>query len=123
MYKHNTEQPMILEDDEGKVSLPRALFRGVFETFLPYKYTAIVAVLELSGSILLVAVVFSIAIEYQVFKDFTVIGESFLTLLTVMLPRLFGMLSSSGFIALKEQMIDKQVEAYIRNNVVLIQDE
>jgi hypothetical protein len=100
-------------------SLPRAVFDQVTEVVSPHQASAAAALLRLLASLLTISVFFLVIWEYQLFADVTDTSEAFLSLATVSVPRLFGIMASAGYQRVRQVRKEHCVAVIIENTTEL----
>jgi hypothetical protein len=103
-------------------SLPRSVFEKVCEEVSPHQVNAVGALLQLTASLLSVCLFFIIIWYYQLFSNVTETTETFLSLVTVSIPQLFGILKSAGFKKVCQLRTEFVVQAQLNELTVLRDD-
>ncbi|ELT99163.1 hypothetical protein CAPTEDRAFT_215885 [Capitella teleta] len=123
ILKRDINREILELDDEwnvGSIAMPRSLLYDVIRGVLPYKQQVAITLLRLFSCLSLVLFLFLIAVEFQIFHEFTLIGETVLTVLTVSIPQVLGMLRSDAADALIEMKNEETIESIIIDSCMLI---
>lgn len=91
--------------------------RQVCKKYRPYRKNVIKTILKLLGSLMVIAFLFAITIEFQVFQQFSAVGETLLMVFTVSIPGLLGMLKSDGQKDLSKADLNQKMTATIKGLV------
>ena len=86
----------IIRFQNGDVAIPKCVFYQVSEDHMPYGQTVCKMLARLFVHLLIISFLFVIIIDFQVLDQFSELGESFITIITVSLPGLFGQIKSEG---------------------------
>ena len=84
------------QDSNGDVAIPKSLFAQVSEEHMPYGKKVLKMLSTLCVHLTIVSFLFVVVVDFQVLDQFSELGESFVTVITVSLPSLFGLLYSDG---------------------------
>ena len=106
-------EPLYLRMTNGEVSIPRRIFYDIVNAFMPYKAQVISTLLRLTATFGVIVLLFALITKFNIFNQFTNIGDSFLTVGTVMLPALLGMTKSATHQALKNQRRETKMKSWL----------
>ncbi len=113
VLKEKPHEPLYVKTSEGECSIPRRVFYDIVHAYRPY-WTEIIATFTRLFLIFTVIIVIFVLIQtYQIGDALTDVGETFLTIGTVMLPSLLGMDKSSSHQGLAEQRRDTQILTWL----------
>ena len=85
-----------------ELALPRGVFDEICSLILPYRVYMAKTILKLVATVAFIVLLFALVNEYQIFSDVTSTSEALLSILTVSIPRVLGMMKSEGYTALRE---------------------
>lgn len=108
-------EPLYLKAPDGEVSIPRRVFYEICQVYRPYTKEVGTTFLRLFLSFTLIVLLFMLIIKFQIFEEFSEVGETMLTLGTVTLPSLLGALKSSSHQALSDQRRDSYVRTWLES--------
>ena len=102
------------QDSNGDVAVPKSLFCKVSEEQMPYSKKVLKMLSTLCVHLTIVSFLFVVVVGFQVLDQFSELGESFVTVITVSLPSLFGLLYSDGQKTLEESKQFNRVTATLK---------
>ncbi len=114
-------EPLYIKTTNGEVSIPRRVFYDVANAFMPYRAQVIATLIRLAATFVMIIVMFALIKKFNIFDQFTNIGDTFLTIGTVMLPALLGVSKSSYHQSLKNQRREEQIMSWL-NKITVIRE-
>ena len=102
------------QDSNGDVAIPKSLFSKVSEEHMPYGKEVLKMISTLCIHLTIVSFLFTVVVDFQVLDQFSELGESFVTVITVSIPSLLGMLHSDGQRSLEESKQFNRVRATLK---------
>ena len=105
------------QDSNGDVAIPKSLFNKVSEEHKPYGKEVLKMLSTLCVHLTIVSFLFIVVVDFQVLDQFSELGESFITVITVSIPSLLGMLYSDGQRSLEESKQFNRVRATLKRLV------
>ena len=116
--KHKSFPLMKLQN--GDIAIPKCVFYQVSEDQMPYGQSVCKMLTKFFSHLLIISFLFVIIIDFQVLDQFSELGESFITIITVSLPGLFGQIKSEGHKSLQD---DQQFNRIKTSLSKLIEDK
>ena len=111
---HSLKNFPLRQDSNGDVAIPKSLFCKVSKEHMPYGKKVLKMLSTLCVHITIVSFLFVVVVDFQVLDQFSELGESFVTVITVSLPSLFGLLHSDGEKTLEESKQFNRVRATLK---------
>ncbi len=106
-------EPLYLKTTDGEVSIPRRVFYDIAKAFLPYKTEVFATLTRLALTFAIIAIIFALIQKFKIFDEFSDIGDTFLTMGTVMLPTLLGVSKSASHQGLRDQRRDARILTWL----------
>ena len=103
-------EPLYVETKDGEASIPRRIFYEICKVYRPYRKEVTVTFARLFVSVAMVIMIFALIIKFKIFEEFSEVGETMLTVGTVTLPSVLGMLKSQTH----QSLSDKRRNSHIR---------
>ncbi|ELT93180.1 hypothetical protein CAPTEDRAFT_201402 [Capitella teleta] len=94
-------------------AIPYAAYDYVCGYVQPHRSNVARSIFQLLASLFCISVFFAIILEYQIFEDVTKTSETFLSVITVMLPRVIGVMKTEGYEELKGMRQARAIEALL----------
>ncbi len=110
--------PLIVQYEDGHISIPKQIFIDICEKYMPYKRQVFKCFIELFASISAIIFLFLIALEFQVFAEFSTFGETVFTMATMSVPYLCSIFRSEVYASLVQAKVNKEIEASIRGCMI-----
>ena len=95
---------------DGEASIPRRIFYDVCKVYRPYAKEIMATFTRLFISFALMIIIFALIIKFQIFEEFSEVGETMLTIATATLPSVLGMLKSETH----QELSDQRRESHLR---------
>ena len=95
---------------DGEASIPRRIFYDVCKVYRPYAKEVTATFTRLFISFALMIIIFALIIKFQIFEEFSEVGETMLTIATATLPSVLGMLKSETH----QELSDQRRESHLR---------
>ena len=111
---HSLKSFPLRQDSNGDVAIPKSLFCKVSKEHMPYGKKVLKMLSTLCVHLTIVSFLFVVVVDFQVLDQFSELGESFVTVITVSLPSLFGLLHSDGEKTLEESKQFNRVRATLK---------
>ena len=89
------DQPLFLKTEDGETSIPTKVFYDICDEYRPYAKQVQVTCFRLFLSIFLIVGIFLLILKFNIFDEFSEVGETMLTVATVTLPSLLGLMKSA----------------------------
>ncbi len=106
-------EPLYIETTDGEASIPRRVFYDITKAFIPYKKEVFATLTRLALTFAVIAIIFSLIQKFKIFDEFSDIGDTFLTMGTVMLPTLLGVSKSAPHQGLRDQRRDAKIKTWL----------
>ena len=110
VVKQQPCEPLYVQTVDGESSIPRRVFYEVCWAYRPYARAVVATLGRLSVTFALIIVIFVLIIKFNIFSEFTEVGEPLLTAATVTLPLILGISKS----ATHQELSDQRREIHIR---------
>jgi hypothetical protein len=94
-------------------AIPYTAYQYVCDVIQPHRSNIARTIVRLVASLFCISVFFAIIIEYQVFDSVTKTSEAFLSVVTVSLPRVIGLMKTEGYQELKNMRQRYAIEALL----------
>ena len=95
-------EPLYVKTKDGEASIPRRIFYDVCKVY-GYAKEVTATFTRLFISFALMIIIFALIIKFQIFEEFSEVGETMLTIATATLPSVLGMLKSETHQELSDQ--------------------
>ena len=118
VVKHFPYEPLYLQTTDGEASIPRRIFYEICRVYKSYTKEVAFTSLKLLLSFALMIVVYVIIIRFQIFDQLSTAGEALITLGTVTLPAVLGVLRSSSQETLSHQRRKSYLTIWLKNITV-----
>ena len=103
-------EPLYVRTKDGEASIPRRIFYEVCKVYRPYAKEVTTTFTRLFISFALMIIIFALIIKFQIFEEFSEVGETMLTIATATLPSVLGMLKSETH----QDLSDQRRESHLR---------
>ena len=113
----NQRIKLLQKDKEGGVSIPKHVFKALCKKYRPYRRQLSRTILKLLASLVAIAFLFAVTIQFHVFHQFSAVGETLFVAFTVSIPGLLGMLKSEEQKTLGRSEMEQKILATIRTMV------
>ena len=108
-------EPLHVKTRDGEASIPRCIFYEVCKVYRPYAKEVTTTFTRLFLSFAMVIIIFALIIKFQIFEEFSEVGETMLTIATATLPSVLGMLKSSTHQGLSDQRRESHIRTWLEN--------
>ncbi len=115
VMKHKPYEPLYVRTTDGEASIPRRVFYEICRVYRPYRKEVTTTFTRLFLSFALMIVIFVLIVRFQIFEEFSEVGETLLTVATVTLPSVLGMMKSSSHKSLSDQRRDSYLRTWLEN--------
>ena len=113
MVKLKPHEPLYVKTKDGEASIPRRIFYDICKVYRPYVREVISTFIRLFVSFALIIIVFSLIVKFQIFDELSGEWETLLTIGTVALPSMLGMLRSSSHQVLSDRRRKSKIRAWL----------
>ena len=103
-------EPLYVKTRDGEASIPRRIFYDICKVYRPYAKEVTATFTRLFISFALMIIIFALIIKFQIFEEFSEVGETMLTIATATLPSVLGMLKSETH----QDLSDQRRESHLR---------
>ena len=111
VVKQHPYEPLYVQTVDGESSIPRRVFYEIATAYRPYAREVTATLSRLFVTFALIIVIFILIIRFNIFSEFTEVGEPLLTAATVTLPLVLGISKSPSH----QELSDQRREIHIRN--------
>ena len=113
VVKMKPHEPLFVKTKDGECSIPRRIFYDICKVYRPYAKEVLATFTRLFLSFTLMIVIFALIVKFQIFEEFSEVGDTMLTLATVTLPFLLGMTRSTAYQGLSNQRREHRLRAWL----------
>ena len=107
-------EPLYVQTVDGESSIPRRVFYEVCRAYRPYARAVVATLTRLSVTFALIIVIFVLIIKFNIFSEFTEVGEPLLTAATVTLPLILGISKSATHQGLSDQRREIHIRTWLK---------
>ena len=111
VVKQHPCEPLYVQTVDGESSIPRRVFYEICRAYRPFATEVTATLSRLFLTFTLIIIIFLIIIRFNIFSEFTEVGEPLLTAATVTLPLVLGISKSPSH----QELSDQRREIHIRN--------
>ena len=94
VVKQMPYEPLYVRTQDGESSIPRRVFYQVCQAYRPYCREVMATFTRLFFTFALITVIFVLIMKFNIFNEFSEMGEPMLTVATVYLPSVLGLSKS-----------------------------
>ena len=113
VVKMKPHEPLFVKTKDGESSIPRRIFYDVCKVYRPYAKEVLATFTRLFISFTLMIVIFALIVKFQIFEEFSEVGETMLTVATVTLPSVLGMMKSTPHKDLSDQRREYHLRTWL----------
>lgn len=113
IVKLKPHEPLYVRTSDGEASIPRRIFYDVCKTYRPYAKEVAATFTRLFFSFAMMIIIFVLIVKFQIFEEFSEVGETMLTVATATLPSVLGTLKSSTHQGLRDQRRDSHIRTWL----------
>ena len=113
VIKQRPCEPLYIVNDDGECSIPRRIFYDICKTYRPYHLEVIATVVKLFILLVVILIMYALIVKFQIFEEFTGEWETMLTICTLALPAMLGMMRSSSLQKLSDQRRKSNLRAWL----------
>ena len=97
----------------GRFLFPRRIFYDICKVYKPYVKEVATTFTKLFVTVAILVLIFAVILKFNIFEEFSEVGETILTLGTASLPSLLGMLKSSSHQSLSDQRRNSHIRTWL----------
>ena len=103
LVKNKPHEPLYIKTQDGESSIPRRIFYEVCNAYRPYAREVMATFSRLFLTFTMIAIIFVLIVRFNIFEEFSEMGEPILTVATVYLPSVLGISKSPQHQGLSDQ--------------------
>ncbi len=119
VVSHKPFEPLLVKSKDGEASIPRRIFYEICHAYKPYNRSVAATFSSLFVTFTIITVIFLLIVKFNIFEQFSEVGEPLLTVATVSLPTVLGVSKSSSHQGLSEQRRDLLIKTWLENNTTV----